>query len=235
MWRIKIIRGKDCLKEASGTWAFPSKYKTKGYSKTINLLLNMTEPIHRTSKLVTGNSGFCIAMGVMALQKFGVHGQFQIKKRKYWPKHVPGNYIYGYMATKPLGRMETFIQEMEGQQFLVHCTKDRDYGMKIMSTHGVLDEIQDNAMWRLMDGMWRTFKYAKPFSRHNCAKHWVDDVNNLCHDPSLEDVWATKWWPNWQFTFLLSVAEVNTVQARARAKKEWQCRRWNSAKNWQCG
>ena len=55
----------------------------------------MTEPIHRTGKLVTGDSGFCIAIGVMALQKFGIHGQFQIKKLKYWPKHVPSDYIYG--------------------------------------------------------------------------------------------------------------------------------------------
>jgi len=29
-----------------------------------------------------------------------------------------------------------------------------------------------------------------------------------------------KWWPNRQFTFLLSVAEVNAVQNRARAKKK---------------
>jgi len=90
-----------------------------------------------------------------------------------------------------------------------------------MSTHGVLDEIQDHPTWRLMDGMWRTFKYAEPLSRHTGAKHWVDDVNNRRHDPiGLEQVWATKWWPNRQFTFLLSVAEVNAVQARAHAKKE---------------
>ena len=31
MWRIKIIKGKDHLKEADRTWAFPSKYKMKGY------------------------------------------------------------------------------------------------------------------------------------------------------------------------------------------------------------
>ena len=36
----------------------------------------------------------------------------------------------------------------------------------------------------------------------------------------LEEVWQTKWWPNQQFTFLLSVAEVNCVQARARGRKE---------------
>jgi len=42
---------------------------------------------------------------------------------------------------------------------------------KIMSMHGVLDEIQDHAMWRLVDGVGRMFKYAWPFSRHNRAKH----------------------------------------------------------------
>ena len=44
----------------------------------------------------------------MALQQFGIHRQFLIKKRKYWPKHVPGDYINGYMP-------ETFVQEMEAQ------------------------------------------------------------------------------------------------------------------------
>jgi len=114
--------------------------------KTIDLLLDMTEPINRTGKLGTGKNGFCIAMGVMALQKFGVHGQFQIKKRKYWPKHVPGNYIYGYMATKPLGHTETFVQEMERQRFLVHCTKDRDYVIKIMWMHGVYRLLSGHAL-----------------------------------------------------------------------------------------
>jgi len=57
-------------------------------------------------------------------------------------------------------------------------------------------------------------------SRHNHSKHWVDDVNNQRHDPiGLEEVWATKWWPTRQFTFLCSVAEVNAVNSRARGRK----------------
>jgi len=166
MWRIKILEGKDCPNKDDGTWAFPSKYERMWYSKTIDLLLDMTEPINRTGKVVTGNSGFCVVMGVMALQKFGVHGQFLIKNRKFWPKHVLGDYIDGYMVTKPLGYTETFVQEMEAQRILVHCTKDRDCITKIMSVHGVRDEIQDHATWRLMDGVWRTFKYIEPFSQH---------------------------------------------------------------------
>jgi hypothetical protein len=62
---------------------------------------------------------------------------------------------------------------------------------------------------------------SSPSASTNRAKHWVDDVNNRRHDPiGLEDLWAMKWWPNRQFTFLLSVAEVNAVQNRARAKKK---------------
>ncbi len=166
--------------------------------KTIDLLLDMTEPINRTGKLGTGKNGFCIAMGVMALQKFGVHGQFQIKKRKYWPKHVPGDYIDGYMATKPLGHTETFIQVMEGQPFLVHCTKMVTTSQRSCQRMGSWTRFKTMRCGSLMGGMWRTFKYANPFSRHNCAKHWAEDVNNRGHDPriGLEDVWATIWWPN---------------------------------------
>jgi hypothetical protein len=91
-----------------------------------------------------------------------------------------------------------------------------------MSTHGVLDKIQDHTTWREVSGQWKTFKYAELFSRHNRGKHWVDDINKQRHTPiSLESAsaWKTKWWSNRQFTFLLSVAEVNAGMARARAKR----------------
>jgi hypothetical protein len=183
--------------------------------------MEITEPIHRTGKIVTGDSGFCVTQGVLALHDAGVLGQLLIKKRKYWPKMVPGDYIDEYMSSKPLGHAESFVQNIEGKRFFIHCTKDRDYVTKMMSSHGVLDEIQDHATYRQIDGKWQSFKYPEYLSRHNRAKHWVDDVNNRRHDPiGLEQVWATKWWPNRQFTFLCSVAEVNAGQARARARKE---------------
>ena len=53
-------------------------------------LLDMTEPIHRMGKVVTGDSGFCVAEGMKALQEKRVYDQFLMKKRRYWPKHVPG-------------------------------------------------------------------------------------------------------------------------------------------------
>ncbi len=39
------------------------------------------ETIHHMGKVITGDSGFCVALGVMALHQHGVQSQFLIKKR----------------------------------------------------------------------------------------------------------------------------------------------------------
>ena len=221
MWRIRLVEGKDRPKLPNGQWAFPSKFEKKGYNKTVDLLLDMTEPIHRTGKVVTGDSGFCVTAGVMALHAHGVFGQFLIKKRRYWPQQVPGDQIDEYMKGKELGAVESFVQDLGGTPFYIHCCRDADYVTKIMSTHGTLDEVEGHSTWRCVNGEWKSFRYAEPFSRHNKGKHWVDDVNNRRHDPiALDSTWKTKWWPNRQFTFLMSIAEVNAGQVRARAKDE---------------
>ena len=45
---------------------------------------------------------------------------------------------------------------------------------------------------------------------HFLYQHSVNDHNNKQHSPiSLEVVWATKYWPNHVFAFLLGVMEVN--------------------------
>jgi hypothetical protein len=125
----------------------------------------------------------------MALHDASVFGQFLIKKRQHWPKKVPGDYINRYMSSKLLGHTKSFVQEINGKRFFVHCTRDRDYVTKMMLLHGVLDKIQDHITYRQVNGKWVLFKYAKYLSRHNRAKHWVDDVNNCRHDPiGLEQV-----------------------------------------------
>ena len=34
------------------------------------------------------------------------------------------------------------------------------------------------------------------------------------------DGWQTKWWPHWQFSFFLAVAEVNALNTQGRARGE---------------
>ena len=133
--------------------------------KTVELLLDMMEPIHQTGKVVMGNSGFCIAEGMTVFDEKRGHGQFLIKKRRYWLKYVPGELIDGHMVGKHLGETKMYVQEIVGKKrFCIHCCCDADWTMKIMSMHGVLDKNQDHPTWQKVNGEWKMFMYAKPFS-----------------------------------------------------------------------
>ena len=110
--------GKDHPKKPDGSWAFPSKFP--GYFKTAMLMLDMTNPIHHTGKVVSMDSGFCISVGITAMHNFCVYGQSLIKKRSYWPKNVPGDAIDSYFSNKELGSAKNFRQVFDGNPFLVH-------------------------------------------------------------------------------------------------------------------
>ena len=85
-------------------------------------------------------------------------------------------------------------------------------------------EIDDHKTRRVVNGQVKTFRYVEPISRHNLAKHFVDDVNNRRHDPiGLDQGWPTKRWDHRQLAFFLSVAEVNAVNSQV----------WSFGKNWQ--
>ena len=87
--------------------------------------------------------------------------------------------------------------------------------------HGMLDENQEHKTWRKVDGQWRCYNYAEPFSRYSRGKHWIDDHNNCRYNPTgLEEVWGTKWWPMCQFTFICGVSEVNACYSWARGWHE---------------
>ena len=221
MWKVKLQEGKDRPKKPDGTWAFPSEFEEKGLSVTATLMCELTSPIHHTGKVVTFDSGFCVKVGIEALHAQGVYGQALIKKKRYWPRGVPGDHIDEHFRNKAIGYAETLRQVFNGKQFLIHCTKEEKYVTKLMSTHGLLNEVSNHATYRYINGEWMSFKYTEPVSRHNKAKHWVDDVNQRRHAPiGLEDIWGTKWWPDRQFTFLCSVSEVNAAMSRARGRDE---------------
>ena len=90
----------------SGRWSFPSKYVNE--TKTAELMLFMTDPIHNIGKVLCMDSGSCIATGIIALHKRGVYGQSLIKNQgKYWPKHVPGTVLELEFLDSELGVAKT--------------------------------------------------------------------------------------------------------------------------------
>ena len=71
----------------------------------------------------------------------------------------------------------------------MHFHKENRCVTKIMSTHGLINEISTHVTYRRVAGEWKTFSYTDPISHHNHSKNWVDDVNARRHDHiGLEDV-----------------------------------------------
>ncbi len=109
MWLVKVIEGKDQAKLPNDWFAFLMWWEEKGYKNMAELLLEMAEQIHQSGKVMMGDSGFCVAVGIMALHQDRVYGQLLIKKMWYWPKGVLGDYLYHHMNGKQLGEMETHM------------------------------------------------------------------------------------------------------------------------------
>ena len=137
----------------------------------------------------------------------------QIKKRRYWPKHVDGDMIKAYFADKDVGSDATLPGKLNGIPVWIHCMKEPDYITMLMSNYGMLERIGDTRSWTWKIGLYShhvAFKYPELVYRHNKNRHHVDDHNNRRHQPiSLEETWATKFWPHCVFAFLLAVAEGN--------------------------
>ena len=47
----------------------------------------------------------------------------------------------------------SYEQDIDGVKFLVHCSRDEKYVSKMMSSHGILDEIQDHLTGRHVGGV----------------------------------------------------------------------------------
>lgn len=216
MWHVELMEGKDTPDGAP-----PKKYSELG--KTPGLMCRMMEPIKRTGKACTMDSGFCVSKGIVELEaKLGVYGQALIKKRgRYWPKGVPGDAIDEYFADAPIGASNTLEVEFEGKTLFIHCMKEEKYVTKFMSTFGTLDEVESHATMRRTAAGDVHFKYPEPMSWHNKSKHWVDDHNQRRHSPiDVAEVWKTQWWPHRQFCFFLTISEVNAANSRGRARGE---------------
>ena len=95
LFQMEIVEGKDKPREV------PVQHDQHG--KTTGLLLRLTAPIWATGKVVVLDSGFCVLKAITELQKVGVYSSALIKKRRYWPKGIPGDDIKDNFTDKSVG------------------------------------------------------------------------------------------------------------------------------------
>ena len=83
-------------------------------SKNVWLMLQMCDPIFGTGKAVVINTLFFMEKGITALEERDVYSGALIKKRKYWPKGVPGDDIDRNFHNRDVGDVDA-MEAMTGE------------------------------------------------------------------------------------------------------------------------
>ena len=121
------------------------KKKLEDLGKTVGIMLQICEPIFSTGKYSVLDIGFYVSRGITAVLEFGVYAAALIKKRKYWPKGVPGDDIDQYFDDKDfthVDMLDAITEEgPEGKAFKIFCFKKQEYVMKVVATWMTLEEL----------------------------------------------------------------------------------------------
>ena len=217
LFKVDLVKGKDRPKEL-GLCHLQSHEK----KPTVGLLLRMTKPLWYTVKVIIMDSGFFVLESLLEIKKKGVYGSAQIKKRHYWPKDVPGEFIKMSFADKDVGYVNALPGIMSGIPFHIVAMKEPEYVTMKMTTFGSMQVVQDHKTshtWTTSNGQgqktshFKILQYIENFSLYYRNRHQIDNHNHHRHSPiSIEKTWGTKTWEHRVFAYLLSTSEVNAFK-----------------------
>jgi hypothetical protein len=214
---MEMVEGKDAPGEI--------RKEHDELGKTVGLLLRLTKSIWSTGKVIILDSGFCVLRGIIELYKKGVFAAAMIKKRRYWPKDIPGDDIVRAMQDYPIGSSARIPgTTFDNVNFDIFALKDKDYVLMFMSTYGALTVNHDQKIsFRAADQPGAqpiTFYYPEVAGNHFRYRGAVDNHNAKRHDGnsgagmSFEESWATTRWENRVFAYILATSEVNAYLCR---------------------
>ena len=135
--------------------------------------------------------------GIAELRKKGVFSAALIKKRKYWPKHIDGDGIKAHFKDMEVGTVDAMKGSLAGVNVQVHCLKESEYVMMLMSSYGTLERFRENKKRvRTNEGRRapteKTIKYTELVYNHFKYRDAVDAHNGSRMFPiSLEETWKT--------------------------------------------
>ena len=210
LWHVDLREGKDRPRHLG-------EKEHDNLGRTVGVLLRLTKPIWASGKVVVLDSGFCVLQGLVELLKKGVYAHALIKKRRYWPKHVPGEQIIQHFNDKSIGDADAIHGELDGKFFYLFGMKEPDYVMQIMSMYGTLQKKgPEKKRHYEVDGQKevKMFFYPEVVHNHYAYRDMIDNHNSQrMHPISIEETWMTTRWPNRVFGFLLAITVVNVQNA----------------------
>ena len=81
----------------------------------------------------------------MELKKKGMFVASLIKKRCYWTKYIKGEVIIQHFQDKEVGATHALRGVLDDVPVHVHCMKEPDYVMMLMSSYGTLSECEEKS------------------------------------------------------------------------------------------
>jgi hypothetical protein len=97
--------------------------------------MQMLQSYFVTGRYVILDSGFCVLMGLIALNKAGC---VVIKKPWYWPYLVPGEAMDRMFDKQEVGASMAISGQLNGKEYFLWGLKEPSYVMKMMVTGGPL-------------------------------------------------------------------------------------------------
>ena len=210
IWSVDLREGKDRPRDLGA-----KEHDNNG--KTVGTLLRLTRPIWGGGKVLVLDSGFCVLQAIVELKKKGVFAASLIKKRRYWPKYINGDAIIQHFQDKEVGTTDALPGVLDDVPVHVHCMKEPDYVMMLMSSYGTLSGCGEEKRRHFKvngEKQEKTFKYPEVVHNHYKYRDCIDNHNSQrMHPLSMEETWMTTRWPNRVFCFLLALTMVNVQNA----------------------
>ena len=140
--------------------------------KTVGTLLQLTEPVWGSGRVFVLDSGFCVLQAIVELRKKGLFAAALIKKRRYWPKYIPGESILAHFAEKGIGELDALQGMLDDVKFHVVAMKEPDYVMMFMTTYGTLAPVgEEKKRHYLVNGV--------NMSRHFDIRKWCTTTTSI--------------------------------------------------------
>eukprot|EP00055_Hartaetosiga_balthica_P018338 m.133075 g.133075 ORF g.133075 m.133075 type:complete len:412 (+) comp9491_c0_seq2:1076-2311(+) len=212
LFGVELVEGKD---------EPDFRKKEKG---TAALLTRLTKPIWHSNRVVCLDSGFGVVDAALTLLAKGLYATTVYKKRRYFPRNIPGDSVAVYLDNAPIGTVATKLgvrnetrdvnPQIVGREFRLFAIREEAYVSLFTATWGGIEREGKLNFRRLKDKTIVQFKYPKIVTEYYRGRHAVDDNNNLRQgSQNMEHSFKTKRWILRQFTFIFNLAEVNALIA----------------------
>ena len=207
----RILYHMELVEGAARPANLPLRYAE--YGKMTGLILRMTESSWGKGRVVVMDSAFCIISALALLKKRGTFAVTVAKKRRYWPKYVPGDAVQADMAGRPVGELHGRSGQFDGERICLFSVNHQKYVFTLLSTYGSSVQTGPERKVRLADGTLIGYRRNEPIEDYYRGRHAVDDHNHIRqgqkHD--LERAWGSKFWDVRQLSFIISVVLVNAL------------------------